>query len=482
MEGARLESRERKELPPRPQWVEFGGTLGSAFCTLLLPLLLLGWHYTMLYTADAAHPREVRALDVGAYLSSSIPRAKEWMMLGGWFVFQAILQQYAPGTWAEGLPLRRDPFDKVLKRFNKSTVQVDDRLWYHCNGLASFAITTIVLAGLYATGLFSPSTVVNAYDRLLVGSIIISIAMSAFLYLQYPLPSHLLSRWERFYMGACRHPRFEWPSLGRSTRIDARKTRSYEGKRKDRRFDLKFFCEGRPGLFGWMLLNACFVCEQWQQRGTVEVSLMVVCVSQLLYVLDYLYFESAILSIHDITTERFGFMMVFGDLSWVPFGFSIHCRYLFLLQPDSSRTVLLLSVALQVFGYLLFRIANLQKHRFWQNPYRPLPLWPWKSTISPRTIPSIESSTLDRAHPVLLCDGLWALSRHPNYLGDYCLGLGWCLSCGVESVLPYFYAIYFLPTLIHRERRDYYNCYEQFGGTFLRYCHVVPSRIVPFVY
>jgi hypothetical protein len=52
------------------------------------------------------------------------------------------------------------------------------------------------------------------------------------------------------------------------------------------------------------------------------------------YVVDALFHEKAILTTMDITTDGFGFMLVFGDLAWVPFTYSLqvgpsntHIRY-----------------------------------------------------------------------------------------------------------------------------------------------------------
>ena len=55
--------------------------------------------------------------------------------------------------------------------------------------------------------------------------------------------------------------------------------------------DLKFFCELRPGLLAWAVLDLCYVVEQWQTQGRVEASLLMVVTCQLLYVGDALYFE-----------------------------------------------------------------------------------------------------------------------------------------------------------------------------------------------
>jgi hypothetical protein len=49
---------------------------------------------------------------------------------------------------------------------------------------------------------------------------------------------------------------------------------------------------------------------------------------QFIYVLDALYFEKAILTTMDITTDGFGFMLAFGDLAWVPFTYSLQARFL----------------------------------------------------------------------------------------------------------------------------------------------------------
>ncbi len=46
----------------------------------------------------------------------------------------------------------------------------------------------------------------------------------------------------------------------------------------------------------------------------------------LLFVL--MWFQSSILSTMDIIEEGFGFMLAFGDISWVPVMYSLQARYL----------------------------------------------------------------------------------------------------------------------------------------------------------
>ena len=65
-----------------------------------------------------------------------------------------------------------------------------------------------------------------------------------------------------------------------------------------------------------------------QDLGHVTAALLLVCAFHGLYVWDAMWSEKAILTTMDITTDGFGFMLVFGDLTWVPFTYSLQARYL----------------------------------------------------------------------------------------------------------------------------------------------------------
>jgi len=64
--------------------------------------------------------------------------------------------------------------------------------------------------------------------------------------------------------------------------------------------------------------------------------MLCVVVYQGMYVWDALYQERAILTTMDITTDGFGFMLAFGDLTWVLFhSFNVPAHWLinYLLGP-----------------------------------------------------------------------------------------------------------------------------------------------------
>jgi protein-S-isoprenylcysteine O-methyltransferase Ste14 len=124
---------------------------------------------------------------------------------------------------------------------------------------------------------------------------------------------------------------------------------------------------------------------------------------------------------------------------------------------------------LNMVGFVIFRGANIQKHRFRKDPDRLV----WGKP--PKYIPTSRGT-------LLLTSGWWGVARHSNYLGDLLMALAWCLTTGFTHVLPYFYFIYFAILLIHRDRRDNATCRNKYGKDWDSYCRKVRWRIVPGIY
>ena len=162
-------------------------------------------------------------------------------------------------------------------------------------------------------------------------------------------------------------------------------------------------------------------------------------------------------------------MLCWGDLVWVPFTYTVQAYYLVEHTHELPLWGTAAIVLLNVAGYVIFRGANLQKHRFRRNPDRPI----WGRPA--KFIATAQGS-------LLLASGWWGLSRHMNYFGDLLMGLAWCLPCLFESPLPYFYIFYSTILLVHRERRDHDMCAMRYGKDWEAYCAMVPYRIVPGVY
>ena len=123
-------------------------------------------------------------------------------------------------------------------------------------------------------------------------------------------------------------------------------------------------------------------------------------------------------------------------------------------------------IGLDLAGYGLFRSANLQKHRFRRDP---------AALVWGRRPDYITTANGN----LLLVSGWWGMARHLNYLGDLVMGLSWCLPCRFAHPLPYFYILYSVAVLVHRERRDHAMCAAKYGPAWEAYCRRVPWRILP---
>jgi delta14-sterol reductase len=122
-------------------------------------------------------------------------------------------------------------------------------------------------------------------------------------------------------------------------------------------------------------------------------------------------------------------------------------------------------VALYILGYYIFRSANGQKDTFRRNPNDP--------RVAHLSYLQIKRCTK------LLTSGWWGMARKINYTGDYIMGVTYCLVCGVDSIVPFYYAIYVAILLIHRSIRDDDMCHEKYGNDWIEYKRQVPYRFLP---
>lgn len=429
-----------------------GGTLGTTLILPIVILLLIHWTSEDVGSLDFTFLtsfREKRFWD--AILESSVlcPSCGNFLLLAkctasivAWFLFQVVLERFLPCELVEGTP---------IKGLNNL------RLIYRINGHLAFWVTLLlVLVGWpqwhedSSTLQFTSAPLellFEYYAELAFVTALLCSGLSLYLYYSSFIGDRVLADGGNsgvtvydFFMGRELNPR-----IGN--------------------FDWKEFCELRPGLIGWMLLNAGCMVKQHQILGHVSGSMMLVNLFQGIYVWDALYQERAILTTMDIVTDGFGHMLCFGDLAWVPFTYSIQAKYLVYHDPHLSYVHLAVIVAVHVLGYSIFRGANGQKDAFRRNPKDP--------KLAHLTYLQTKRGTK------LLTSGWWGKARKINYLGDWLMGLSWCLTCGFGSIVPYFYAIYFAILLIHRSERDDHMCFVKYGDDWLTYKKMVPYRFIP---
>mmetsp|Transcript_11157 Transcript_11157/g.15190 ORF Transcript_11157/g.15190 Transcript_11157/m.15190 type:complete len:425 (+) Transcript_11157:302-1576(+) len=383
-------------------------------------------------------------LEAGPSLLDSIPGFLPGTVLlsweglavaAGWMVVVLLLHTLLPGMRVEGAVLPGTKNQKLTYKLNGLRVLL---VLYLCALYFGFVTRSLDLGWLF-----------DNYLPVLSGSLLISFALSFYLYAaSFAKGARLASGGNSgvglydFFMGRELNPRVGW-------------------------LDLKEFCELYPGLIGWVMLNLGCAHKQFTTTGSISPSMLLVNLFHLIYVVDGLWFERSILTTMDITSDGFGFMLAFGDLTWVPFTYSLQARILVSHLPSLSPGFLLAILGLKLAGYCVFRGSNSQKDQFRRDPTH-------------ASVAHLKTLKTENGRQLMI-SGWWGISRHINYFGDWLMGLSWCLPCGAQPV-AYFYAIYFAVLLIHRDGRDGHSCALKYGKDWDKFKKIVRYHIIPYVY
>ncbi|KAK9123980.1 hypothetical protein Sjap_013582 [Stephania japonica] len=321
------------------------------------------------------------------------------------------------------------------------------QIQYTCNGLKLLILLVGLLGIGVALNLISPTVIANRGLELLSVTFLFSIVVTLLLYVAGCMSRDQSSSLKPHISGNFIH---DW----------------WFGIQLNPHFagiDLKFFFV-RAGMMGWLLINLSILAKSLQDKS-LDTSMILYQLFVSFYILDYFFYEEYMTSTWDIIAERLGFMLVFGDLVWIPFTFSIQGWWLLSNKVELTTAAAIANCLVFLIGYCVFRGANKQKHIFKKNP---------KALIWGRPPKVIGGK--------LLASGYWGMARHCNYLGDLLLALSFSLPCGASSPVPYFYPIYLFILLIWRERRDEARCSEKYKEIWAEYCKFVPWRILPYVY
>ncbi|KAI4180142.1 MAG: hypothetical protein LQ348_005251 [Seirophora lacunosa] len=493
-------SARKSVLPANTHGYEFGGPLGAFAATFGLPLVC----YLAAFICNdvsgcpipsALHPRTLtlaKLRNEAGWPQDGLKGLASFRVTGfvlAYYLFSLILQAALPGLVVQGVPLRSG-----------------GRLEYKFNAFSS-AVTVILVAAV-GTYLHGPEFALwtfiwDNYIQLITVNLGVAFFLATFVYYRsFSVKSGNKNKRELaagghsgniiydFFIGRELNPRITLPVTGT--------------------LDIKAFCELRPGMLGWVLLDLAFVAHQYKLYGFVSDSIILITLFQSLYVFDALWMEPAILSTMDITTDGFGFMLAFGDLVWLPFIYSLQARYLAVYPVQLGLVGVAGVLAVQGFGYWIFRSSNNEKNRFRTNPEDP--------RIAHLQYMKTKSGSK------LLTSGWWGFSRHPNYLGDWIMAWSYSLPTAIAGyvvkhgspvgmfqgdladgqgfssgglakkhvlqgeargwgmAITYFYVLYFAILLIHREMRDEEACKRKYGDDWEEYKKKVRWRILPGIY
>jgi delta14-sterol reductase len=307
---------------------------------------------------------------------------------------------------------------------------------YKLTGMTLFFVAHIVVGALVFGLGISLTPVIRHFWSLFIVANVLAIAISIALYARGPHEKGALSE---FWLGVEKNP--TWLGV-----------------------DLKMFMY-QPSLIGVNLLVVAFANAEYDLHGKLTPQTMCLLGFWWAYLFTHYVKEEFMLSTWDIISERFGFMLVWGDLVYVPFLYSLPCWWLvdettpFLPWQCAALSLLCLSFL------WLFREANWQKERFKRTPAALI--WGKK--------PELVGGRL-------LASGWWGIGRKLNYTGEIGVYFCFALTTGFGHPWPYLLPLSLLILLSQRAWRDEQKCSAKYGDVWTSYCARSRFRMIPFLY
>lgn len=234
--------------------------------------------------------------------------------------------------------------------------------------------------------------------------------------------------------------------------------------------DLKMFFY-QPSLIGLHLILVAFLDYQRTYLGHITIQMYMFQAFWWLYLFTHYMKEEFMLSTWDIIAEHFGFMLVWGDMVYLPFLYSLCGWYVADEKEDMAFLHALGVIAFHAVFHYIFRVSNWQKyyfkkygknHKIWGKPCQ-----------------TLES---ENGETRLLISGFWGVGRHLNYTGEIGTYFSFALCCGFSNIIPYLLPVSLIILLSHRAHRDDKRCKKKYGALWDKYCGIAKFKIFPYVY
>jgi 7-dehydrocholesterol reductase len=384
------------------------------------------------------------------------PTTDALTFLGGLLVLQTLLLIAVPGP-----------------RFNGPRAPSGHIPEYHDNALVAFCATLLALGGACWHGLLHATLIYDELQPILTtlnaGALLLSAGL-CIKGLRSPSTADCGSSGSLImdlYWGTELYPRVSL--LGRSV-------------------DLKQLFIARFGIILWALFAISFAAKSSEVQGgghgrggalgvpnaqLVSSGLMVV------YIFKFFLWERWYTHAADIQVDRFGFMMCWGPICFMPLVHTLQNLFL-VAQPglQLSTPQALGWFALGNLMTLLNYDSDTQRHRIRSSNGRCL-VWG-----EPCEVIRARYTTADgKKHTSLLsCSGYQKLARHFHYLPDIINLCLYCSPAGFTHVLPHLYFLYLTSLLLHRTYRIDARCRAKYGRAWDEYVRRVPYRLLPGVW
>jgi len=228
--------------------------------------------------------------------------------------------------------------------------------------------------------------------------------------------------------------------------------------------DLKMFMY-QPSLLVVYLIVLSFAYAQYDRHGMITPQMWCFVGFWFVYLFTHYVKEEFMLSTWDIIDENFGFMLVWGDLVYVPFFYPLPG---FWIVDETTPFTTAQWMGLTTFfliALIIFRGANWQKERFKRDP---------QARIWGRPAQTIDDK--------LLISGWWGIGRKLNYTGEIGVYLSFAMCAGLSHWQPYLLPLSLFLLLTQRAARDDRKCRAKYGPLWEEYCRTAKFRMIPFIY
>jgi delta24(24(1))-sterol reductase len=246
--------------------------------------------------------------------------------------------------------------------------------------------------------------------------------------------------------------------------------------------DLKMLAEIRVSWITLFMLTCGAASKQIERDGHISGPMLTLVIAHFLYSNACMKGEACVPTTFDIFYEKDGWMLIFWNLTGVPFVYTWNSFYALYHYAGEKRDTFAWPyyaslIAVLLAAYYVWDASQSQRNHFrmWWNKSgesgieRPwaFPKLPWRTLNNPKWIDT------EKGKPLLI-SGFCGMARKIHYTMDIIMALIWGLACGFDSPLPYYYVVFFTSFIAFRAGRDRKRCAKQYGKDWEQYEKEVP--------
>ncbi|GFN94496.1 lamin-b receptor [Plakobranchus ocellatus] len=230
------------------------------------------------------------------------------------------------------------------------------------------------------------------------------------------------------------------------------------------RVELKYFLYANVGLVAWGILDLLILLNAVLEES-VTPSLLLIAVSQYVYVAHQLLFENFLRSRPFVELEGLGFFWIMRVLLYQPYLHSLPAFYAATTGVELTKPALMANCVFFLFGFVIYISSLHQKENFVADPvayknFKSLPYYQGKR---------------------VMVSGYWGLVQKPDYLGYMIMWMSWSLACGINGLTVLVLLIVYASTIFMMFQTTKLKQLK-YGSAWNRYMNLVPYKLIPNIF